>query len=88
MADIIKAIFIYLIIPFTGLMYYLGLKRKMKAQEIPAPPAIELFIIFTTYGGLLLVTLTTLFWKWSAMASLGTFFLILVAPVIMGIIVF
>ena len=47
---------------------------------------VDLFFIFSTYGGLLMVTLTALFWKWSGMASLGTFYLILGAPIVMGII--
>lgn len=60
----------------------------MKKQDIPNAPTAELFIIFSTYGGLLLVVLTTLFWLWSGMASLGVFYLILAAPIIMGIIAY
>ena len=86
--EIIIAITIHLVIPLTGLLIYLGLVRKMKKEKITDPPTIDLFLIFSTYGGLLLVTLTTLFWKWSGMASLGAFYLILVAPVIMGVIAF
>ena len=32
------------------------------------------------------MTLTTLFWQWSGMASLGTFYLILGAPILLGLI--
>jgi hypothetical protein len=60
----------------------------MKKEEVTNPPCIELLLIFVTYGGLLLVALTSLFWKWSAMASLGSFYLILGAPIIMGIIAY
>jgi hypothetical protein len=48
----------------------------------------DLFIIFATYGGLLLVLLTTLVLQWSGMASLGTFYLILIAPIVMVIIAY
>ncbi|RYY19449.1 MAG: hypothetical protein EOO04_21985 [Chitinophagaceae bacterium] len=60
----------------------------MKTENIANPPALELFIIFSTYGGLLLVILTTYFWQWSGMASLGTFYLILGAPIAMGAIAY
>jgi len=58
----------------------------MKKDNIQNKPEVELFMIFATYGGLLLVILTELFWKWSGMASLGTFYLILGAPIVMGLI--
>jgi len=60
----------------------------MKSENIQNRPIIELFIIFATYGGLILVFLTELFWHWSAMASLGTFYLVFGAPVVMGIIAY
>ena len=60
----------------------------MKSENIQNAPTVELFIIFSTYGGLLLVTLTTLFWQWSAMASLGASYLIIGAPIAMGIIAY
>ncbi|MFC5625529.1 hypothetical protein [Algoriphagus winogradskyi] len=86
--DIIIAVAIHLVIPLIGLLMYLRLLRRMKTEEIPNPPAIDLFLIFATYGGLLLVALTTLLWAWSGMASLGMFYLILVAPIIMGVIAY
>ena len=86
--EIIIALTIHLILPLAGLLYYLRLKKKIKEENVQNAPTIELFIIFATYGGLLLVALTTLFWKWSGMASLGTFYLILGAPIAMGIIAY
>jgi len=86
--QIISALTIHLILPLTGLLWFLRLKKQMKTENIPNAPTTELFIIFSTYGGLLLVALTTLFWLWSGMASLGTFYLVLVAPIIMGIIAY
>ncbi len=86
--QIISALTIHLILPLTGLLWFLRLKKQMKNENIPNSPTTELFIIFSTYGGLLLVALTTLFWLWSGMASLGTFYLILGAPIVMGVIAF
>jgi hypothetical protein len=84
--EIISALLIHLLIPLAGLLFYLRLIKKIKKENIENPPTVDLFLIFSTYGGLLLVTLTALFWKWSGMASLGTFYLILGAPIVMGII--
>jgi fatty acid desaturase len=86
--EIIIVLTIHLIFPVTGLLYFLRIRGKMKSENIKNAPAIELFIIFATYGGLLLIVLTTLFWQWSGMASLGVFYLILVAPIVMGIIAY
>jgi len=86
--EIILAVIINLIIPLAGLLLYLRLIRKIKSEKVDNPPTLELFLIFATYGGLLLVCLTTLFWKWSGMASLGAFYLILGAPIIMGAIAY
>lgn len=85
-SEIIIAITIHLILPLIGILYFQRLRKQMKRDNISNTPTIELFIIFSTYGGLLLVALTTLFWKWSGLASLGTFYLILGAPIAMGII--
>jgi hypothetical protein len=41
-----------------------------------------------TYGGLLLVILTSIFWYWSGMASLGCLFLVAPAPILMLIIAY
>ena len=86
--EIIIALTIHLILPLTGLLYFLRLKKQLKKENIPNAPTTELFIIFSTYGGLLIVVLTTLFWQWSGMASLGFFYLILGAPIVMGLIAY
>jgi fatty acid desaturase len=86
--EIIIAFTIHLIIPLVGLLLFLKLKHKMKRENIENPPTIEFFVIFATYGGLLLVALTTLFWQWSGMASLGLFYLIIGAPIAMGFIAY
>lgn len=88
MGKIFIPIAIYLLFPLTGLLLFWKIKRKMIVEQIVSPPVWETFIVFATYGALLLVVLTSLFWQWSGMASLGTFYLILGAPVAMGIIAY
>ena len=86
--EIIIALTIHFVIPFIGLLFFLKLERQMRRENIQNRPTIELFIIFATYGGLVLVILTDLFWYWSGMASLGVFYLILAAPIVMGVIAY
>lgn len=86
--EIITALVIHLILPLTGLICFLRLMKRIKDENIINAPTTELFLVFSTYGGLLLVVLTTLFWQWSGMASLGTFYLILIAPFVMGFIAY
>jgi hypothetical protein len=84
----IKEIFIastiHIIIPLIGVIYFVSIKRKMKTEMHVNALKFELFILFVSYGGLLLVTLTTLFWQWSGLASFGTFYLTLFAPILIG----
>jgi len=82
----LAAVLIHLVIPLSGLIYYYILYNKMKDEEIEHPPFKEIFILFATYGGLLLVILTTFFWFWSGMASLGFFYLLIGAPIVLGFI--
>ena len=84
----IKGIIIHFVIPLLGVLLYILLLRTIRIEKIKTPPTIGFFLIFATYGGLLLVILTSFFWEWSGMASLGTFYLILGAPIVMGIIAY
>ncbi len=86
--EILKALSYFLFLPLTGLYYFIRLRAKMIKEKIKSAPTIELFIIFATYGALLHVVLTPFLWKWSGMSSLGAIYLILVAPIVMGIIAF
>ena len=81
--EIVKALLIHLVVPAVGLQWFLWLRDDMRAEQVENPPIIPFFIIFATYGGLLLVILTTLFWYWSGMASLGLAYLLFLAPVVM-----
>ena len=83
--ELVRAILVNFVVPLAGLKVFLSLRERMLEQQIERPPVIPLFIIFATYGGLLVVVLTVLFWRWSGMASLGLFYLVLVAPIAMTV---
>ncbi len=55
-------------------------------EEIDDPPYFSMFFLFYLYGGVLVIILTSLFWKLSGMTAILTFFLMLAGPVITGII--
>lgn len=87
--EVVIAVTIHLIIPLLGLTAFYFLTRQIRLDGIIDPTLIiSLFLLFATYGGLLLVALTGLFWFWSGMASLGMFYLILGAPFVMSTISF
>jgi hypothetical protein len=77
------ATLIYFVIPASGLCLYSRLRNRMLTAGIPDPPIIPFFILFATYGGWLLVILTSLFVGWSGMATLGVAYLMFIAPVVM-----
>lgn len=87
-SEIIIALTIHLIIPLAGLLLYFLLVLKMRREKVANPPEIDFLILFATYGGMLLTILTSFFWIWSGMASLGLFYLIFAAPIILGIIAY
>lgn len=84
MIDILLWMGIHVFVPAGGVLAYFIVLHRMKKEHTPYPPFRSLLMVFANYGGVLLVLLTGLFWKWSAMASLGTAYLVLVAPLIMG----
>lgn len=76
----IAGIAVNFLVPLLGLMMFLWLCRRMKRKAVQSPPILAFFVLFATCGGWLIVLLTDLFWKWSGMASLGVFYLTLIAP--------
>jgi hypothetical protein len=76
-----------LIIPLIGLIFYLRLIKRMKREEVNNPPSIDYFFIFVNYGGLLMISLTSIFWVWSGLASIGIFYLMTIGAILMVIIV-
>ncbi|KAA9327505.1 hypothetical protein F0P96_16110 [Hymenobacter busanensis] len=82
--EIIIGLIIHLFVPLIGLSFFLIIVNRMQRAHVGDAPILELFVVFATYGGLLLIVLTGLFWQWSGMASLGTFYSILGGPVVLA----
>jgi len=78
----VRFILIHLVVPLAGVGLFLILRRRMLDARIEEPPVVLFFILFATYGALLVLILTALFWKWSGMATLGVAYLILAAPIL------
>ncbi len=83
LSEIIIAITIHLLVPAMGVVVYVKLCRRLLAEGASPIFLAQLFLLFVCYGGALLVILTSLFWHWSGMASVGTFFLAILAPVLL-----
>ena len=79
----LTALLIHIVVPAAGIWLYLHWHRAAKRAGAPARFAVYLFALFFVWGGVLLITLTALFWYWSGMASLGTFFLLFASPFFM-----
>jgi len=82
LSQVIRAVAIHALVPLLGLAAFVLLCVRMKRAGVSAPPYITWFVLFFSIGGWLLVALTALFWEWSGMASLGFFFLVIVAPLL------
>ena len=83
-SKIIASVGVNLLVPIVGLIVFVLLCRKMRRAQIQSPPDVQYAFLFLTYGGWLMVLLTSLFWEWSGMASLGVFYLVLAAPFVMA----
>ena len=86
--DVLIPLSIYVMVPLLGVWAFIFLTKRIKKENLLAPPFLSLFFTFLHYGGIFLVILTELFWKWSGMASIGTFYLFLGGPVISAITAF
>jgi hypothetical protein len=81
----LRAVLIHLVVPGACLLWYLSLVRTMLNRDIKSPPVFSLFLIFATWGSLLVLILTRFFWYWSGMATVGLAYLILLAPIMMSV---
>ncbi len=75
-------ILIYLALPFSGLILFALLVLKMYNEKISNKPIAELFVVFLSYGGIIVFMLTTLFWYWSVLALIGLLYLAFIAPIL------
>ena len=71
-----------LTIPVLGIAWYVKILIKMRS--VPFPPAIQLFFVFGTYGGLVLLMSSAFVLQWSGMSSIGMACLIFIGPILMG----
>ena len=81
--EVLRAVLIHLVVPTAGVFLYWQLCLKMKRDNVKSPPFATLFILFSAYGGWLMIFLTLQFWYWSGMALLGAIGLLSVTPVVM-----
>ena len=86
--ETIIPILIYILVPTLGLALFLFTNKTLKPDEKKEFFSFKLLIVFGCLGGLTLLLLTSLFWKWSGLATLGSIFLILIAPILLAIIAF
>lgn len=83
--EIIRAVLIHLVTPAAGLACYIWLCARMRSRDIPEPPYITYFFLFSVLGGWLMILLTALFWYWSGMASIGALFLAFISPFVASV---
>lgn len=81
--QILIALFIHVLTPLAGIACFILVARRASREGASRLFQAELFFLFTVYGGWLLVVLTSLFWEWSGMASLGALFLLFIAPFVL-----
>lgn len=81
-------LFIHFTFPVLGIILYFMLLKRMKREGVEHRPVWSLFILFATYGAILTIVLTAVFWRWSGILSLLIIYLILFAPLIIGLIAY
>jgi hypothetical protein len=81
--DVVTSTLIYLVFPLGGLIVYLWFCQRMKDGGVASPPIWAYFILFFTYGGVIQLIFTKLFWVWSGMATLGSAYLLFIAPLVL-----
>ncbi|MGB0430248.1 MAG: hypothetical protein ACPGLV_07215 [Bacteroidia bacterium] len=60
----------------------------MKAKNIEQPPIIGLAVSIMNYSVLLILVLTSIFWKWSGMVSIGSLYQFTIAPLLMSLVAY
>ena len=76
--ELLIPLFIYLVVPLIGLFIF---RRNFADVDNSVIYAVSL-INTAHFGGWFLFLLTSLFWYWSGMATLGFFYLIFIAPIL------
>jgi heme O synthase-like polyprenyltransferase len=81
--NLTSAVIIHVVVPIVGIGLFRWLKTQMHQHQQIVLSDIELALVLISYGGWVMVLLTTFFWYWSGAASLGLFYLVFIAPIIM-----
>lgn len=84
----LKGIALPLLILLVLLSWYLIKQRKDIKEGAIKIPIVELFLIIVTYGVLLFMILITASGEWSALSSVGAFYLLIIAPLLMSLIAY
>lgn len=74
---------IHVLVPAAGVVLFFWLVSRMFERQIENPPVFSLFIIFATWGSLLVLILTRFFLYWSGMSTVGLLYLVFLAPIVM-----
>jgi hypothetical protein len=80
--NLVTGLGVNLAVPLVGVTAFVAFCRRMRRSGIRSPPFLSYLILFSTFGGWLMVSLTALFWQWSGMAFMGVFYLLLIAPLL------
>lgn len=83
MTEVLINLMTYCAVPVTAWCLYMRLYRRMEAKAVIEPPDIQFFLIFTVYGGWLMVFFILLARAWSDIMFLVLVYLIFVAPILM-----
>ena len=85
MGGLLWFVFLFLVVPATGLTWYLRVLERMERERVPDPPRGSLFFVFAAYG-LALLYVVSLLNGWSGMHLAGSFVLIVfVTPTLWGL---
>ena len=85
---VITGTLLHILLPLLLWIAYRGLVWRVKREQIIQAPINDLAFVFATYGGLLYVVVTVLFWSGSGIFYIVTFCLILGGPIAMGYIAY
>lgn len=81
--EMLKAALIHIVVPVCGIIFYLYLLFKAKPIKDDNSLALSLLAVFFNYSGLVIIILTSLFWYWSGLASLGLLYSVTIGPLLM-----
>jgi hypothetical protein len=81
--ELLRFALIHVLVPAAGVVLFFWLVSRMFERQIENPPVFSLFIIFATWGSLLVLILTRFFLYWSGMSTVGLLYLVFLAPIVM-----